>query len=146
MVPGSKMSPVADTALQRRRGPLIWVSFEQFSSAFWPPSAIKRRLRETHTKCQTHRRTADHLCLTIFCFCVCLFFGFFFFMSFVPRQSAEHLFGRNNNIWLQWFHNGRERERQREPGSKLRLTTGGNNSAAPRIPDVQLSQTAISWS
>ena len=75
------------------------------------------------------------ICVWRFSAFLCVWFFFFFlvcfFMSFVPRQSAEHLFGRNNNIWLQWFHNGRERERQREPGSELGLTPGGKQFSSP---------------
>lgn len=64
------------------------------SNAGWGRHTLNVRYTDTHSR----SFVSDHFLLL----CVSVFF------SFVPRQSAEHLFGRNNNIWLQQFHNGRE--------------------------------------
>jgi len=86
-----KMSPVANTALQRPRGPLIWVSFEQLSSALWPPSVFKHRQGETD---ETHNALTHMNSLELIWAWKCVLhllrpLSFSGFMSFVLCRSRS---------------------------------------------------------
>ncbi len=107
-----------------------------------------RQLRHTYTHTHTHTQFQMHSslflsknvrCACCVC-CVCLFLC----LLFSAQRWAPVLL--NNKIWLEWFQNGRAGERERERLAASPSERPGKHFSSPQIPDVQLSQTAISWS